>query len=613
MISKTITVKFNPSGHIAQVEPGTSLGFILQTSELTVEMPCGGKGRCGKCLVLFHQGAPPPTPAELEQLTAAELSKGYRLACQAVLYEDAVIYLPDNHRLTRVLTDGIVRQITPRPAIVKKHAVVPPPTIDDQRSDLRRVLDAFSISDSALASLPALQKLPRMLREANYEITCIFADEVPVLFEPGDTAEACYGVAVDIGTTTIAAYLLDLQTGEQLSVAASANPQIRYGDDVISRISYATEKNEGLRNLQVAVVEEIQHLLNELTANAEIPLDKIYEISVVGNTCMTHLLLGIDPRYLAQAPYVPVISEKLYLSASEIGLKVNEAARIYILPCIAGYVGADTVGVLLSTALYEAERPILAVDVGTNGEIVLGCRDRILACSTAAGPAFEGAHIKHGMRAAAGAIDAVWIEDADVRFTTIGGVKPVGICGSGLLDMVACLVRAGIIDASGRIVDPEEVPPEFADLSRRLHKSENGSNEFAIALPDNTSTGQAIVLTQRDVREVQLAKGAIAAGILTLMDRYGIELQDLDRVVLAGAFGNYMKKESAIAVGLIPKIPAEKIYSVGNAAGEGAKLALLSTDMRRCADHIADFVEYVELTTDLGFQEKFAQALLFDV
>jgi len=255
----------------------------------------------------------------------------------------------------------------------------------------------------------------------------------------------------------------------------------------------------------------------------------------------------------------------------------------------------------------------LAVDVGTNGEIVLGCRDRILACSTAAGPAFEGAHIKHGMRAAAGAIDAVWIEDADVRFTTIGGVKPVGICGSGLLDMVACLVRAGIIDASGRIVDPEEVPPEFADLSRRLHKSENGSNEFAIALPDNTSTGQAIVLTQRDVREVQLAKGAIAAGILTLMDRYGIELQDLDRVVLAGAFGNYMKKESAIAVGLIPKIPAEKIYSVGNAAGEGAKLALLSTDMRRCADHIADFVEYVELTTDLGFQEKFAQALLFDV
>jgi len=612
LVSRDLTIKFKPSGRTVKVKGGVSLISVLETLGLTVDMPCGGKGRCGKCTVLFEQGAPPPTSTEKDRLSEIDLSKGYRLSCQTVLDSDAVILIPNSHDSSYVLTRGVARQIPLDPTITKRRAIIPKPSIEDQRSDLDRVLATFQVKRNVSLGLPMIRRLSQAVRDSNYDITGVFAGETPIAFEAGDTTGSCFGVAVDIGTTTLAAYLIDLRTGEQVSVAASTNPQTRYGDDVISRISYTTRDSAALERLRDVLVDEIQKLITVLADDVNITLEQIYEVCLVGNTCMTHLLLGVNPESLAQSPYVPVMCQSLYVNASEIGLELNESALAYVLPCIAGYVGADTVGVLLATGLYESDRPILAVDIGTNGEIVLGYKERILACSTAAGPAFEGAHIKHGMRAALGAIDSVRLEGDTVRFTTVGGGKAVGLCGSGLLDAIVCLIQAGIIDASGRIVAPSEVPAEFTSLARKIREAEKG-NEFILASPDDSPADRVIELTQRDVREVQLAKGAIAAGIQTLMRKMNIGSGDLEAVVLAGAFGNYVRKESAIAVGMIPRVPLDRIRPVGNAAGEGARLALISKDMREHAERLAQSVQYVELTIDSEFQERFAEALLFDV
>ena len=611
MSLRSITVKFQPSGKVVQVEPGTPLRQAAAIAGADLEVPCGGKGRCGKCAVIFQQGAPAPTPTERDRLTETELVQGCRLGCQTTIHEDAVVYMPDSSQAVGILAAGTARHVPLRPGVAKKYVRVPEPRIDDPRSDLARVLEAFDVEPArSELDLAALRGLGETLRRADFGVTGVFAGGRPIVFEAGDTTTECFGAAFDIGTTTLAAYLLDLNSGPQLSVAAAVNPQARIGDDVISRITYVMDRPGGLEELRASVIVELNRLLAILADSAGISPERIYEASVVGNTCMMHLLLGIDPRHLAVAPYVPVVGRSLYVRARELGLRINECGYAHILPNIAGYVGADTVGVVLATALYEDERPALAVDIGTNGEIVLGSKGRMLACSTAAGPAFEGAHIKHGMRAALGAIDAVWLDDGAIRFSTIGGAKAAGICGSGLLDAVICLVQAGIIEPGGRIVDAGEIPKEFASLSDNLQEGERG-NEFILAAAEESSIGGPIVIIQRDVREVQLAKGAIAAGIQILMDRLDIRADDLDKVMLAGAFGNYVRKESAIAAGMIPDVALSKVHLVGNAAGEGAKLALISLDMREDADRIAESIEYVELTTEPGFQERFADALMF--
>ena len=612
MSSDSLTVRFYPSGNTAKVPRGIKLLQAAEFAGVNLRFPCGGKGRCGKCKVVFQQGAPTPTSTEQNILNETELYQGYRLGCTATIDEDATIVIPDSLRTGKVLTTGTSRSVARKPGISKIFAEIPEPTVDDLRSDLCRLLDAMNAGVSQSCIDPrAISNLGSMMRSSGFKVTGVFADGEPIAFEPGDTTDTLFGVAIDIGTTTIAAYLLDLNTAEQVSVASAMNPQAQVGDDVISRISYTMENSDGLEKLRSSVVEIINKLLVELAEDAEITTDSIYEMTVVGNTCMSHLFLGLDPQYLAMAPYVPVISRSLCIDARQAGLDINPFGRVYILPNIAGYVGADSVGVVLASAINEKDELTLAVDIGTNGEIVLGSKSRMVACSTAAGPAFEGAHISHGMRAAQGAIDAVWIDDGNIGYSTIGGAKSSGICGSGLLDAIVCMVNAGILESSGRIVDSEEVPEEFSLLSEKVQAGERG-NEFLLVTADESSTGEPIVVTQRDVREVQLAKGAIAAGIQTLMAQLGIGADDLDKVILAGAFGNYVRKESAISSGMIPNVPLSKIHSVGNAAGEGAKLALISTDIRHDADRIAESIEYIELTTDMAFQERFADALMFE-
>ena len=606
----TIAIEFLPVGKTVTAEKGTALREVAESAGINIGVPCGGKGRCGKCKVVFEQGAPAPTPTEEDALTETEIIQGYRLGCQTAVHEDAVIYVPDGVEGAKLLTVGTARTIPLKPAITKKAARIPEPSVHDLRSDLARALDAFGVDRDQACDLSAIRRLGKEMRSDGFNLTGVFSGGTPIAFESGDTTSECYGVAFDIGTTTIAAYLLDLNTGQQLSVAAAMNPQTKVGDDVISRINYTTQEPDGLASLQSSVIAEMNNLLEILCHGADVARDRVYEATVAGNTCMMHLFLGVDPFHLAQAPYVPVVSRSMYLSAREVGLEINEFGRVHALPSIAGYVGADTVGLILATDLYENDKIILAVDIGTNGEIVLGSKAGMLACSTAAGPAFEGAHIQHGMRAASGAIDAVWFDDHDLKFSTIGNAKAIGICGSGLLDAISCLKQAGIIEASGRIVDADEIGEEYAPLRGKLVLGERG-NEFVLADEGESSIGEPVVITQRDVREVQLAKGAIAAGIHTLLDRLGVRPEELDRVVLAGAFGNYLRKESAIDVGMIPDTPISMVHSVGNAAGEGAKLALISLDARNDADRIADSIEYVELTTDPGFQDRFADALMF--
>jgi uncharacterized 2Fe-2S/4Fe-4S cluster protein (DUF4445 family) len=378
----TVAVEFLPAGKTVRTAKGTGLREAVEAAGLNTILPCGGNGRCGKCKVVFEEGAPAPTPTEQDVLTETELIQGYRLGCMAVVLQDAVVYLPDSIQGAKILTVGTARKVPLDPAISKKFADVPEPTVSDLRSDLTRILDAFGVDGSRPApDLPVLQRIGRDMREARFDVTGVFSGGDPIAFEPGDTTAECYGIAFDIGTTTLAAYLLDLISGKQLSVAASMNPQTAFGDDVISRISHVMQDSDGLRELQSAVIGEMNSLLRIVSEGAGVPTERIYEATVAGNTCMIHLLLGIDPRHLAQAPYVPVVSRSMYLDARDVGLEINEFGHVHVLPSIAGYVGADTVGVILATDVHEDEQLTLAVDIGTNGEIVLGSKGGMLACS----------------------------------------------------------------------------------------------------------------------------------------------------------------------------------------------------------------------------------------
>lgn len=461
----------------------------------------------------------------------------------------------------------------------------------------------------------ACQSIPQGSVEVEYAplpgaIPVLTAGEMPpVRLNPawgrlGDPAPL--GLAVDVGTTTVAAYLMDLATGSMLAVASCLNPQTAFGADVVSRLTLAISEPDGLMRLSSAIRAAIGDLANACCRQAGVIAKRIVEVAVVGNTAMHHLLLALEPQSLAYAPYLPAATGPIDLPASDLGLALAPGARVHVLPVIAGYVGADTVAVAVATGLDRARRLSLAVDIGTNGEMLLGDRQRLLACSAAAGPAFEGARISQGMTAAAGAIDRVEEQDGDLQLHVIGGGPGVGICGSGLLDVAAILVRHGLVGPGGRMrFDAAGAAP---GLARRLVDAEGGA---AFVLQEGGGGQRRVTVTQRDIRELQLAKGAIRAGIHLLMLRLGVETSQVQRLYLSGAFGNYLRPESALAVGLLPPVAAERIVAVGNAAGTGARMALLSLVERRRAARLARRVEYVELAGRPDFQEVFVDSLAF--
>lgn len=608
---KKFRVTFKPGGKEAVVKEGKTLREAFALAGVPLEFSCGGKGRCGKCRVrLEAKGAPlpPPAPAEKEHLEEEELAGGIRLACMVEVRSDLAVFLPEVRQETQILMEAASRVVALAPPVSKTFLEVPPPSLADQRPDWERLRDALGAAPPP--PLDVLRELPVLLRSSGYRLTAVTSGAEVLGLEAGDTTGKLLGAAFDIGTTTIVCYLLDLRSGEELGVASMLNPQAAYGADVISRIAYTSEEPEGLEKLHQCLIAGLNELLAEASIRAGASPQDVYVLSVVGNTCMHHLFLKIPPGQLARSPYVPVVKEPLVLRAAELGLRANPRARLYVLPIIAGFVGADTVGVILATQMDLGGGVKLAVDIGTNGEIVLGTGEGLIACSAAAGPAFEGAQISCGMRGAAGAIDHVWFGE-DLEYSVIGGGKPRGICGSGLLDLAAGLLTLGIIDKSGRMLPPFEVESPIARRYRNRIVEYDGMTSFLLVDETSTSHGRPLLLTQRDVRQLQLAKAAIAAGIQVLLEERRLKPEDVDEVLLAGAFGNYFDPRSACAIGLLPPQLLEKVRQIGNAAGAGAKIALLSRHECRRAGAIARAVEYVELSAYPGFNNIFTASLEF--
>ena len=576
---------------------------ILETAremEITIEAACGGRGKCGKCKVKLLKGECSPLHEdERLLLREQEIAKGYRLACRAIPLGNAEIEIPEKQKGSdrKKGMANLPEDFLPVPAVKKTYAKLPKPTFEDQRSDCTRATEALG----AMPHHMLLSGLSSAVRSKK-GFTAAIADGQIISIEEGDTTARCYGLAIDIGTTTAVTMLWDLNTYECLGTAARTNPQSLYGGDVISRIQHCAMSETGLDELQRCIIGCVNDMIEELAQKHCIAPLHIYDITIVGNTTMGHLFLGIDPKPLARSPFAPVFTQAQRRRAYELSLAAAPLANVYFLPHMAGHVGADITGVLLSTGIKEKQGAYLAIDIGTNGEILLCHNGHVLACSTAAGPAFEGACIYKGMRAANGAIERVKVENDDIAISTIGNKPAVGICGSGLIDAVAALIKLGVIDSSGRMLSKSEAAHLPQEIAHRITE-QDGKPAF-------TLSGD-VILTQQDIREVQLAKGAIRAGAETLMQSVGLAASDLDGVLLAGAFGSYIDKLSALEIGLLPDLSADKISSVGNAAGAGASMALLSAATRQNAEVLAAEVEHVELSANPEFQEAYIKAMGF--
>ncbi|SHM21238.1 Uncharacterized 2Fe-2 and 4Fe-4S clusters-containing protein, contains DUF4445 domain [Caldanaerovirga acetigignens] len=568
------------------VQENSTLKKVFTENGIKFEFPCGGMGKCKKCKVRV-----------ISKNSSEEV-----LACQYKVVEEVKVEISKKEQKYEILSEGVEKKVALDPLIKKQYRELPLPSLEDNRDDWKR-LDNIGLKPK----LRILRELPEILRKSNYKVTVsIWNDEV-LAVEKGDTSRELLGMAFDIGTTTIAGYLINLSTGSEIARVSALNPQTKYGADVISRINLASETPDGLEKLHAEVINEINNLIDKALRGTDFKREDIYAVTTVGNTTMQHLFLKVQPKHLALAPYVPVFSEPMVVDASELGIDINPNGKVFTLPNIAGFVGADTVGAALACEMDKYDDLRLLIDIGTNGEMVLGTKERLFACSTAAGPAFEGAHIACGMRGATGAIDHAKI-DGEVKYTVIGGVEPVGICGSGLLDIVAELLKVGIVDKKGRILKPEELSGEGEIYKDRIREI-NGIRAFIIK--ENTSTGQPVYINQKDIRELQLAKGAIAAGIEILLNTFGAKVGDIKEVFLAGAFGNYLNPESACKIGLIPPELEGRIKPVGNAAGTGAKLALVSEKEYERALALSRKIHYIELSAVSEFSRIFAKKIEF--
>lgn len=612
MKSSEVRVTFAPGGATVVVPAGELLLSAAVAAGLPLSAPCGGRGRCGKCKVKILKGeCRPPGEEELAVLEPDELAEGIRLACQAYVETDLEVFVTPEHEVVgkKPLEDDLLEGLEPQPAVRQLAVTLPRPSLDDQRSDFQRLSDALPDGTLTRPALHALWALPRVLRENEFQVSAIVRDQK--LLEVCCPARACHplGAAVDIGTTTVVAYLVDLVTGEHIGSGAAHNPQGQHGADVISRTEYAKTSPNGLTRLQQEAAGVVNQVLAQALESAEAGPDRLYEVVVVGNTCMHHLFLGLDPRYIAEAPYIPVHTDCMVVDPHDVGVRMHPEGRVLLLPVIAGYVGADTVGVILGTRIMEQTRPVLAIDIGTNGEVVLWTGERLLCASCAAGPAFEGAQIEHGMRAAPGAIATVDLPNGDLVVETIDQRPAVGICGSGLFDAMAAVLNGGLVDMMGRMAADDKLASLPEALARRLEGE--GHLRRVVLATGEQAAGRPVHLTQKDVREIQLAKGAVRAAVELLLKEAGLTVGDLEAVLLAGAFGNYIRPESALRIGMLPPMEAARIRGVGNAAGAGAMMALLSVEERRRACEVAGHAQHLELAQRADFQQTFMETMLF--
>ncbi len=608
-----VRLVFAPSGVEVRVPPGVTVFDCASWNGIAIDSTCGGHGTCKKCRVQITQGAVPVTKLDSRAFTPDELRDGWRLACRAQAAEDLAIAVPPLETRPKAATVGVGRQVILRPGLQKRYLELEEPTLHDQATDVERVLAAMD--DLRLhVPLDVVRTLGRTLRAAQWKVTAVISDDLLVDVEPGDTTERRFGIAFDLGTTTVVATLLDLGTGTPAAVRSILNKQQPFGADVISRISATMLDESALDRLRDLAHETLGGLASEVCEAAGVDPREVYEIAVAGNATMTQLALGIDPEPVGVAPFIMAARQYPDLRASDMGVAVHPRATAAVFPALGAYVGGDIVAGLLATGMNRDRRLRLFIDVGTNCEIALGPTERLLTTAAPAGPAFEAAQIRCGMRAADGAIEVVKIDKGALTLGVIGDAPPVGVCGSGLVDAVAELVKAGLLDRSGRLVTPEDAATLQPALAERLVALESGERVFVLAWKGEPGDlDDAVYLSQRDVRELQFAKASIATGWALLVEEMGVEARDIQQVLLAGSFGSYLSPASAIRIGLVPKLPLPRIISAGNVAGEGAKMALLSLQERHAAMALLEEVEYVELSDRPDFNDRFVDQLGFPV
>jgi len=587
-------VRFLPNGKKVDASLGDYLLELARRAKVDLAGPCGGKALCGKCVVKIIEGKDKlsdPTDDELFAIGMRKVQEGYRLACRCRIIREGevAVFVPCESRLEEhaLLVEGEMLEERFDPALTCLRVKIP---VRAYGSIVENLLQEFSFR------LTALRKISKLSSSESEKELVIYNNEV---IDVRDELRPL-GFAADIGTTKVAGYLIDLKSGVLLAVASDLNPQIAYGEDVISRIDYALRN--GVEELRKKIIDCLNKLIMRVCDAIQSTVEDIYEFVLVGNTVMQHFLLGLEPRTLAYFPYTPVTRSPLNVKACELDLLGNPEAMVFIPPVIAGYVGSDVLADIIATGMFRENDPEMLIDIGTNTEIVLKKGDKFLACSTASGPAFEGAHITHGMRAARGAIDRIEISsNGEVKYTVIGDTRPMGLTGSAVVDVVAGLLSAGIIDESGRL----------KQLTNRVRIGKDGYLEFVIEYGENTETGEDIVITQKDIREIQLAKAAIRAGVNILMKRLGVGPSDIKRLYIAGAFGFFTNPLSARTIGLYPEIDVSRIRLVGNSAGAGARAMLLSKSLRSLAYELSQKIEHVELAAEPDFQMEFLKSISF--
>jgi len=609
----TVALTLFPAGRTLQVDPGVTILAAAHAAGVDIEATCGGRGRCTSCRVKFAAGiVPPPTIMDELQLGDALVREGYRLSCQCRVTDPITVHAspPVDDQSFQIL--GAERPSLPvriDAGVTKTLVHVSLPTEEHhQTSDLEALLAVVGGTPSDCAP-DVIRTLPQALREHGGEATVASFGSRILSVEPGDTHLLAFGLAVDVGTTSVVTSLMELASGEQLASVSSLNPQAVFGGDLMSRIAFAQFDAGNLRKLQTRIIGLLNQHIEQVCRDSGVLAKWIYKVAIVGNTCMHHMLLGIDPSYVGLAPYAPVMRHPLTLAARELYLKVNPEARVCLLPIVAGFVGADAVGVALATRMDESSEIRIAVDIGTNGEVLLGSREHLWGCSAPAGPALEGAQIRHGMRAALGAIDRVSFDGRDLSLHTIGEAAAQGICGSGLIDAIAVLLDASVIDWTG-LIDLDHLDRLPLALAARVIKR-GDERAVILAHPGEHGATQELLLTQDDVRQVQLCKGAIASGAAMLQRIAGVPEDKVAELMLAGGFGNYLSIASAIRIGLIPAVPESKVRYVGNAALLGAQLALLSETERQHAEQIARHIEHVSLAAHPDVQDVFVDCMNF--
>jgi uncharacterized 2Fe-2S/4Fe-4S cluster protein (DUF4445 family) len=615
-MSEDSNITYHPSGKSREAVQDQTLLESAEEAGINVESLCGGEGLCGTCKVIVDDGEEclsEVTDADDTLLSEDQLADGYRLSCRATVErsEDIEVTVPSVSQNTGgiVLTEGTELEIDLDPAVKQYHLTLAEATLENNVADLERLFEGLATGydlDVGEIDHHVHRELPNLLREqtvdGELEVTATVYDDQEVIDVTPGVNETMYGLAVDIGTTTLAVYLLDLRTGDVEAVSSQLNPQSKFGGDIMTRVRYRRKEDNGREELQTAIVDGVNECIDDVTREAGIDSEDIYESVFVGNTAMHHFFLGIEPSHVAGSPYIAANHSPVEVKARTLGVDINPGGYLYWLPISGGWVGPDKVSVLLVSGHYKTDEMTVCIDIGTNGEISVGNADKVWTTSAPAGPALEGAEITHGVRAQEGAIDHVSFDPdtGNPDWETIGNAIPNGICGSGVIDIVAGMFEVGVIDQRGKFRD--EVSGH-----RRVRKNEDDVVEYVVVWDEESSIDGDVVLTQNDIREIQMAKAAIQGGTLVLMEELGIE--EIDRVVLAGGFGNYIDPESARTLGLYPDADIEMVESLGNAAGVGAQIVLLDRSARDEAQHIVDEIEYFEIAGTDVFQDNFLESM----